>query len=179
VGIAALIIFIGSIVIGTIIGEFSNILSEMTKKARQQNEELHLIGSVMTTLKIPEETQNRVYEYFDIKNEGKYVRNEKFYEILNYSLQQTIRLFQTEEAIMRTDLFDHRNSSQIENFANLIKIATFMPQDVLVKQGDIGDKFFLILDGMVEIVSEFRDFEFFDFEQTVEFIGISEEEKAR
>jgi hypothetical protein len=47
----------------------------------------------MTTLKIPEETQNRVYEYFDIKNEGKYVRNEKFYEILNYSLQQTIRLF--------------------------------------------------------------------------------------
>jgi CRP-like cAMP-binding protein len=39
-----------------------------------------------------------------------------------------------------------------------------MPQDVLVKQGDIGDKFFLILDGMVEIVSEFRDFEFFDFQ---------------
>jgi len=35
VGIAALIIFIGSIVIGTIIGEFSNILSDMTKKARQ------------------------------------------------------------------------------------------------------------------------------------------------
>lgn len=83
VGIAALIVFIGSIVIGTIIGEFSNILSEMTKKARQQNEELHLIGSVMTTLKIPEETQNRIYEYFDIKNEGKYVKNEKFYEILN------------------------------------------------------------------------------------------------
>jgi hypothetical protein len=35
VGIAALIIFSGSIVIGTIIGEFSNLLSEMTKKARQ------------------------------------------------------------------------------------------------------------------------------------------------
>jgi hypothetical protein len=56
VGIAALIIFIGSIVIGTIIGEFSNILSDMGKKARQQGEELDLIGSVMTTLKIPEET---------------------------------------------------------------------------------------------------------------------------
>lgn len=54
-----------------------------------------------------------------------------------------------------------------------------MPQDVLVKQGDIGDKFFLILDGMVEVVSEHRDFFFCDFEQTIEFLGISEEERER
>jgi len=38
VAISALIIFIGSIVIGTIIGEFSNILSDMSKKGRQQSE---------------------------------------------------------------------------------------------------------------------------------------------
>jgi signal-transduction protein with cAMP-binding, CBS, and nucleotidyltransferase domain len=61
------------------------------------------------------------------------------------------------------NLFDIKNSSQIENFANLIKIATFMPQDVIIKQGDIGYNFFLILDGMVEVVAESRDFNFFDF----------------
>lgn len=47
----------------------------------------------MTSLKIPEETQNRVYDFYDIKNSSKYVRNEGFYQVLNYNLSQTIKLF--------------------------------------------------------------------------------------
>jgi len=57
VTIAALIILLGSIVIGILIGEFSSILSEISKKARQQNEEIDLVQSTMAALQIPEDIQ--------------------------------------------------------------------------------------------------------------------------
>ena len=54
VGIGIIIIVAGSIAIGMIIGEFSSILQEINKKVKQKNDEIDLITSVLTTLKIPE-----------------------------------------------------------------------------------------------------------------------------
>jgi len=56
VGMAAIITMIGIIVLGVIIGQFSSILSDMSKKQRMENEEFDLLSSVMQSLKIPEET---------------------------------------------------------------------------------------------------------------------------
>lgn len=62
---AAIITMIGIIVLGVIIGQFSSILSDMSKKQRMENEEFDLLSSVMQSLKIPEETQERVFEYYE------------------------------------------------------------------------------------------------------------------
>jgi hypothetical protein len=56
VGMAAVITMIGIIVLGVIIGQFSSILSDMSKKQRLANEEFDLLSSVMQSLKIPEPT---------------------------------------------------------------------------------------------------------------------------
>ena len=44
IGIASVIIILGSIIIGIIVGEFSSILSEISRKARLLNEEMDLIS---------------------------------------------------------------------------------------------------------------------------------------
>jgi hypothetical protein len=93
IGFSALFILIGSIVIGTIIGEFSSILGEISKRARQQNEEMDMIQTVMTGLKITEEIQSRVFEYYDLKNERKFVKNASFYSFINDNLAKTIKLY--------------------------------------------------------------------------------------
>ena len=49
-----IIVLLGSIIIGTIIGEFANIMSSMSKKATALNEELDMVASVMIGLKVPE-----------------------------------------------------------------------------------------------------------------------------
>jgi hypothetical protein len=56
--VGTLVIISGSIVIGTIIGQFSTILGEMSKKARNLNEEFDMITSIMTGLKVPNELQD-------------------------------------------------------------------------------------------------------------------------
>ena len=48
------LVFSGSIIIGITIGEFAALLSAITKKERERNEEMDIINSVMLNLRIPE-----------------------------------------------------------------------------------------------------------------------------
>lgn len=59
-------------------------------------------------------------------------------------------------------LFDSNNISQIETFASLIKIETFISNDVVIKQGDIGDCFYIVIEGSAEVTLETKDYLFFD-----------------
>lgn len=106
VGFAALIILLGSIIIGTIIGEFSTILSEIQKKARQQNEEVDMVQAVMSALKIPEGIQARTMDYYEFLINARFVRKDDFYDSINISLGNTIKLYQVERAIRKMGLFD-------------------------------------------------------------------------
>lgn len=50
VAIAGAVILAGCIILGIIIAEFSNILQEMGKEAKQKTEELDMVSAVMTSL---------------------------------------------------------------------------------------------------------------------------------
>ncbi len=54
-----------------------------------------------------------------------------------------------------------------------MKLSTFIQTDVIIKQGDVGDYFYVIIDGMVEVRKENKDFKFFDHESTLQFLGDS------
>ena len=53
-------VFIGIITIGLLIGQFSSIIINITKKSRIESEKLDFIQTMMFTLKIPDETQDRI-----------------------------------------------------------------------------------------------------------------------
>ncbi len=53
--ISTLIMVAGSIIMGAIIGEFCNILAEISRKSSKLNEEFDMITSIMYALKVPEE----------------------------------------------------------------------------------------------------------------------------
>ena len=43
-------------------------------------------------------------------------------------------------------------------FASLFKIHFYLENEVIVQQNDIGDYFYLICEGIVEVAQEYRDF---------------------
>jgi len=59
----------------------------------------------------------------------------------------------------------------MQAFVNTLQITNFLPEDVIIKQGDIGDLFYLILDGICEVNSEHRDFSHYDHRQVLMFLG--------
>ena len=45
-----------------------------------------------------------------------------------------------------------------------------MPQDFIVKQSEIGQEFFFIIDGLVEVALEFKEFNYLNFDSAQEFL---------
>jgi len=46
-----------------------------------------------------------------------------------------------------------------------------MPGDVIVKQGDIGREFYLLVEGLAEVAREKADYAYFDFRETRKYFG--------
>ena len=61
---AVFILLTGSLVIGVLIGEFSSIMNDMSENQNRLNEEQDMITSMMIGLKLDEEIQINVHEYY-------------------------------------------------------------------------------------------------------------------
>lgn len=72
-------------------------------------------------------------------------------------------MFQLEDKIVASMLIQPSNINLIRQFASLFKIHFFLENEVIVKQNDIGDNFYLICEGIVEVALEYRDYQFFNY----------------
>ena len=104
---AFVLVFGGSVIIGITIGEFAALLSAITKKERERNEEMDIVNSVMLNLRIPEHVQNRVVEYYDEMIKAMFIKNENIYTKLNLSLSDIIKMYQMEKSIKNLNFIKH------------------------------------------------------------------------
>jgi hypothetical protein len=122
---AICILLTGSLVIGILIGEFSSIMSDMSETANRQNEELDMMTSVMMGLKLPEEIQLNVLDYYLALQSCKYVHNDQVYDYLNKCITNTIKHFQVEHWVIQSQLVHEDNQSLILQFASLTTMEYF------------------------------------------------------
>lgn len=113
---AIVLIFVSTILIGIVIGEFASLLASITKKERLKSEEFDIIATVMVSLRLPEDIQDRVLLYYDQMNEANYIKNEQIYDTISPSLTDSIKLFQTCKSIKEISFLNFANISQIESF---------------------------------------------------------------
>lgn len=113
---AIVLIFVSTILIGIVIGEFASLLASITKKERLKSEEFDIIATVMVSLRLPEDIQDRVLLYYDQMNEANYIKNEQIYDTISPSLTDSIKLFQTSKSINEISFLTSANLSQIESF---------------------------------------------------------------
>lgn len=86
-------VLLGSITLGLLIGNFSDLINNITKKARVEAEKVDFIHQMMFTLKLPEEIQNRILEYHENINSNALFKGflgQKKIKILAPSLLQKI-----------------------------------------------------------------------------------------
>lgn len=151
--IATLLIFLGTIFVGLIIGEFTHLLSEMTKKNTLKNEEIDIISQVMLSLKLPERIQDRVFDYYNGMNDSQYVTND---------ITRTIKYYQTRTGIRKLDFLNTETENQIDAFCENLELCYFLSGEIVLKQGLMNDYVYFIVEGLWEVILEHNDFEYFD-----------------
>lgn len=89
------LVFAGAIAVGLIISEFSTILSSITSREREKSEELDIVSSVLINLRLPEDIQTRVLNYYEEMVKANYIIHDfQIYNYLSPHLSNTIKLFQ-------------------------------------------------------------------------------------
>lgn len=175
---ATLIVFIGAVVFGLTIGEFSSILSAMTARDRAKNDEVDILSSTMLLLRLPEDIQSRVLEYHDELVKADFVKEQSFYDLLSPHLGNSIKLFSIKKTLKSLSFMNIKNIREVESFASKCDIKFYLAGEVILKQGGENDKFYFVWSGLAEAFIENKDFIFFDYKAVEEFIShtISKEE---
>jgi hypothetical protein len=129
-----------------------------------------MISNVMIGVRLPEEIQMNVVNYYDRLMTSKFVHNELVYEYLNQIITKSIKMFQVEDMLLDSKLISDSNVGLLKHFASLFKIEFFPENEIILKQNDIPDNFFLICEGIVEVSQEKIDFIYFDYVKKTKFM---------
>jgi len=162
-------VFVGTIFIGMVIGEFTSLLSSYTRKQTQMNEESDIVSNVMLSLRIPEHIQRRVLDYYDEVLDGKFIKNQDLFETLSSNLSGKIKYYEIRESVMKLDFMNTTNLREIEKFVQMVSIKFYLAGDILIKQDEKNEKFFYIHKGMVEVFQHSEDFLYFDYQEVEQF----------
>lgn len=85
-------------------------------------------------------------------------------------MTNNIKHFQVEHWIVQSNLIHVTNERLINEFAALTSIEYFQSNEIVIKQHDISDNFYLIIEGIVEVAQETNDFMYYDFFMKSEFL---------
>lgn len=133
------------------------------------NEEADVVSSVMISLHLPEQIQNRIHEYYDNVSESMLIKNPEVYSLLSFSIADFMKLYQIRQSVNDIDFINRKHMRQIENFVTHLRIGFYLPEDIIIKQGENNNKFYYIHEGLVEVAQHDVDFEFFNICQTEKF----------
>lgn len=170
--VATLFVVSGTIVVGITIGEFSAILSAITARDRAQNEELDIISIVMLNLRLPEDIQSRVLQYYDELTKANFIITEcQLYSLLSPHLSNVIKLFQIHDTLKKVSFIQIDSVREVESFATKCSVNYFLAGEIILKQGGFNDQLFIIIEGLAEVINEKRDFIFFDYKEVEKYIA--------
>lgn len=135
----------------------------------------------MLNLRLPEDIQNRVIDYYDETTESMFVKNPEVYNHLSTSMSDFIKLYQIRNSVHDLKFINGQNLRQVESFVTCLQVSFFMPSDIIIKQGSKNDTFYYVHEGLLEVVQENADFAFFDYRAVERFLNEpakTEEEQA-
>ena len=157
-----LMLISGAILLGVVIAQFSSLLENLTSQQRRETEELDLINEVMFQLRLKETTQKRVLKFYEKMKESSYQYKERAFEKLNHSIKELIILFQIDDTLNKISFIHQNNYELVQMIAFSMTVESFQAGDVIIKQDDIGSKFYFIIQGHVEVFIDNEDYEFFN-----------------
>lgn len=134
---ALFLVFLATVVIGLVIGEFTYLMSNFTKSQREANEELDIINTLMVNLRLSEELQNRVSDYYDKMTESRFIKNTSIYDLLSLNFANQLKTFQVIKWLRKINFINSNYLRQVESFSSYLSIKFYLAGDLIIGQGTL------------------------------------------
>ncbi|KAI9340012.1 hypothetical protein BDR26DRAFT_1007728 [Obelidium mucronatum] len=154
-------IILGAVLYAFFIGSVSSAAMSVNPAGRMYSEKLEELRDYIKWKDLSEETQSKLFHYYETKYRGKYFEEAALLDDMNESLKAEICLHNTRDLIvkvpfLRRQMCDGRDDLFIGRIAQKLNVCHFIPGDYVVKQGDTGVDMFFILSGKVDVFVDGR-----------------------
>jgi hypothetical protein len=155
VAFTTLMIIVGTLLNVLIIGGVTSIVSNIGHSKRAKRDQLDKISTFLRRRMVPKHLHGKIREYFsflwsyDIDNVSE--TDDDVLSVLPKSLRKEVALSVNGELVNRVPLFVGMSADATFDMITYLRRRIFLPKDLVYKQGDEAQEFFMLLRGIVWI----------------------------
>ncbi|XP_063827675.1 potassium/sodium hyperpolarization-activated cyclic nucleotide-gated channel 3-like [Ostrinia nubilalis] len=101
----------------------------------------------------PAQLKKRVFAFYYYQYQGNYFREDLAFDTLSEQLRNEIVLHTCHKLVDKVELFDGLPASVVGSVLGCLRAEVYLPNDLVVRAGDIGDCMYFIASGTVAVYS--------------------------
>eukprot|EP00118_Oscarella_pearsei_P005056 m.22589 g.22589 ORF g.22589 m.22589 type:complete len:596 (+) comp28364_c0_seq2:538-2325(+) len=136
------------------IGHISSHILTANSPTRLFEAKINQVQEYMQHHKLPMGTRSRVTKYFTHKYEGRLFDEQEILSELSDSLRSEVVGFNCQGLVESVPLFNNADPYFIQMIVTRLCFEVFLPDDIIIKVGTVGDKMYFIREGIVDVIDE-------------------------
>ncbi len=152
---AILIMMIGVATYGYVVANLSSYFGNIDTARSEFTRKMAILNAFLVYRDIPPELEKRIRSYYNYiwENRMDHDEDEVIGELPD-SLKLDVKLFLRQPLISKVPMFQKATPNLKDDLVNHLNIHVYMPGDIIVRKGDMGDSMFFVSKGNVEILDE-------------------------
>jgi CRP-like cAMP-binding protein len=146
--------FIAVFVVAVIIGNVTELVSELSADAGEMRAKLSVLNNFMYARRLPEELQTRIRNYYFALWSRRGVNDEgsNILQALPTHLRTEVSLIMNQDILGKVPIFQSSSPGFINALVLHLRPQTYIPGEFIVRQGDMGSEMFFISRGSVHVI---------------------------
>jgi CRP-like cAMP-binding protein len=147
-------ILMGSIALATIFGNVAILVSNFNANATSYQRKMESVFAVMGKLQLPPQLRERIHQYYEhLWREYESLDGEivAFSKGLSHTLELEVVLFKYMDLIVHVPFWRDASPDFQKQLMLSLHVRVYMPDDFILRRGEVGDEFFVINRGICEL----------------------------
>ncbi|DAZ95697.1 TPA: hypothetical protein N0F65_003007 [Lagenidium giganteum] len=143
-------VMLGSLVLAIVFGNVAMLVAISTPRKMEQ------VFAVMTKVRLPHDLRDRIHQYYEHlwqEYESLDGNIEHFSQQLTHTLALEVGLFKYMDLIMHVGIWHDCSADFITQIVLALTVRVYLPDDYLVRKGEMGERMYMINRGVCELVS--------------------------
>ena len=146
--------FLGVAVYGYVIGNIASLLSNIDVAKAMFLKKMEDINSLLSYKSVPKRLKQKVHDYYHyVWHHQMALSEHELLSNLPSSLQTEISLHMHRQLIERVPFFKNTDKDFISEIISQLQQRVFLPGDVIIKKGEIGNCMYFICNGAIDVLS--------------------------
>jgi len=150
--VAMITMLVGALVVAALFGQVAMLVASFNISRTRLQEKMDQVNETMKTARLPMELQASVRQYYLYSwMRHKAMNSRTFIDELSPGLRSKTSLFLYQDMLAAVPLFSKAPIAVLEALALCIRAHVYMPSDIIIREGLLGEDMYIIGDGEVQV----------------------------